>query len=220
MLRAFLLASIALAACTDEPLRSCSNTPRLFPATGSGPVASGILATGAQDQRIVVSSDRQFLEYTFTRDGKTITARYALSETPPTLALKFVLVKRPPPLATCAALDQRGPVIDAVEVRRGGTLVSVGTSAYYTSARCETQEVSAKAPTLLDGAADGVGAPLSDNDLGWAMAQRFELLSGDEVTVTVLDGSGGPFEVYAGREQTSFDLKLGTLTGTGTFTVP
>jgi hypothetical protein len=79
---AFLLAVLAVASCTDEPGGYCGPDPKTYPATGSGAVTSGDLATDALDQKIVVSADRQFLEYTFTRNGMTMTARYALSEAP------------------------------------------------------------------------------------------------------------------------------------------
>ena len=51
------------------------------------------------------------------------------------------------------------------------------------------------------------------------VAPRITLVSGDEVTVTVLDDSGEPFEVYASHSVTSY-VKLGTLTGTGSVTMP
>ena len=52
------------------------------------------------------------------------------------------------------------------------------------------------------------------------MGERLVLESGDTVTVTVLDGAGESFDVYASHQQTGFDMKLGTLTGTSTVTVP
>jgi hypothetical protein len=61
---------------------------------------------------------------------------------------------------------------------------------------------------------------LSGDALGWAMGERLVLESGDTVTVTVLDGAGESFDVYASHQQTGFDMKLGTLTGTSTVTVP
>jgi hypothetical protein len=45
-------------------------------------------------------------------------------------------------------------------------------------------------------------------------------VSGDEVVVTVVDDAGAPFEVYASHQQTSYDVKLGALTGSGSVRVP
>ena len=86
MVLAVVVAGLAGAACGPRP----ATRPGSYPATGSGAVISGELATGAQDQRVVISPDRRFLEYTFTRNGTTTTARYALSEMSPEPALYFV----------------------------------------------------------------------------------------------------------------------------------
>ena len=82
------------------------------------------------------------------------------------------------------------------------------------------QTVTAKAPEELNGPPDGLGLALAGDALGWAVGERLVLVSGDTVTVTVLDGAGESFDVYAAWQQTSFDVKLGTLAGTGTVTVP
>lgn len=216
-IRRFALALVAVASCTTDP-PPCGEVPKLFPATGSGVTVSGALLPDAQAQSILVSPDRRFLEYTFTRNGTVTTARYALSETPPIRALYFVTVRRPLPLAECATLVGRGPVIDSVEVKRGGELISSARS-YFSSARCG-QGLTNKAASELNGSSDGLGVALGDSELGWVVGTRLVLLSGDEVVVTVLDGAGEPFEVYASHEQTGYDLKLGTLTGTGSFRVP
>jgi hypothetical protein len=219
MMRAIVLAGAVAgltgAACGGPP--PC-NTPTVYPATGSGVVMSGELATGADDQRVVISSDRRFLEYTFTRNGATTTARYALSEMSPDPALYFVTMRRPSTQADCAALAGRGPVIDAIEVNRGGTVIS-DARAGFSPASCG-QTLDDKGPAELNGPPDGIGLALAGNELEWTVAPRITLVSGDEVTVTVLDDSGEPFEVYASHSVTSYDVKLGTLTGTGSVTMP
>jgi hypothetical protein len=216
---ACLIAALALAACTDERWWRCDQTtPKIYPATGNGAAVSGALTPGAQDQRITVSADRRSLVYTFTRDGAHMTARYALTEASRPRALYFVVIGRPPPAIACADLAGRGPVIDSVEVRRGGAVISDARS-FFASGRCG-ESLTAKASEAFNGAPDGSGLALGGADLGWAVGTRIALVSGDEVTVTVLDASGEPFEVYATGQQTSYDVKLGTLTGTGTLTVP
>jgi hypothetical protein len=214
---ACLITVVALTGCTDGP-RPCGETPKIYPATGSGAAVSGALVPGAQDQTITVSADRRSLVYTFTRDGAHMTARYALTEAPVPRALYFVAIVRPPPAIACTALTGRGPVIDAVEVRRGGAVISDARS-FFASGRCG-ESLTSKASEALDGPPDGNGLALGGSDLGWAVGPRIALVSGDEVTVTVLDASAEPFEVYATGQQTSYDMKLGTLTGTGTLTVP
>jgi hypothetical protein len=147
-----------------------------------------------------------------------VTARYALAEGPPAHPLYFVTIRRTPPHGDCAALAGHGPVIDAIEVKRGGVVVASPT-AFYSSAACGG-ELTAKAPAALNGPPDGVGLALAGNELGWALGGRRTLVSGDTVTVTVLDAAGESFDVYGPWQQTSHDVKLGTLTGTGTVTVP
>jgi hypothetical protein len=219
MMRAIALAVVVVglagAACGGPP--PC-DTPRVYPATGSGVVISGQLATGAQDQRVVISPDRRFLEYTFTRNGTTTTARYALSEVSPEPALYFVTIRRPSNQADCAALAGRGPVIDAIEVNRGGSVIS-DARAGFSAASCG-QPLNDKGPVELDGPPDGIGLALGGNEVEWTVAPRITLVSGDEITVTVLDDSGEPFEVYASHSLTSYGVKLGTLTGTGSVTMP
>jgi hypothetical protein len=210
-----LAAAISPVACEDRV--SC-DVPKVYPATGSGMAVSGELAAGALDQKVVVSPDRKFLDYTFTRNGTTMTARYALSETPHPPSRYFVTIRRTPPHGDCAAQAGRGPVIDAVEVRRGGAVISDARS-FYASASCG-QVLTNKAPGALNGPPDGVGLALAGDALGWALGERVVLESGDTVTVTVLDDAGESFDVYATGSQTGFDVKLGTLTGTGTVTVP
>jgi hypothetical protein len=210
-----IASALSPAACNDH---SCGDVPKFYPATGSGAVMTGELAPGALDQRIVVSSDRTFLEYTFTRNGTTTTARYALSETPRTVPWYFVTIRRTPPHGDCAAQAGRGPVVDSVEVSRGGVVIS-DARAFYAAANCG-QMITAKAPVELNGPPDGLGLALAGDPFGWAVGERLVLESGDAVTVTVLDGAGEAFDVYAARQQVSFDMKLGTLTGTGTLTVP
>jgi hypothetical protein len=219
MMRAIALAVVVVglagAACGGPP--PC-DTPRVYPATGSGVVISGQLATGAQDQRVVISPDRRFLEYTFTRNGTTTTARYALSDVSPEPALYFVTIRRPSNQADCAALAGRGPVIDAIEMNRGGSVIS-DARAGFSAASCG-QPLNDKGPVELDGPPDGIGLALGGNEVEWTVAPRITLVSGDEITVTVLDDSGEPFEVYASHSLTSYGVKLGTLTGTGSVTMP
>jgi len=212
-----VLASIVLAACTNDP-PACNEPPPLFPATGSSVTVPRMLVTDAQAQRVSISPDRQFLEYTFTRNGVVTTARYALSESQPAPALLFVMVRRPPPLTECNALVGRGPVIDSVEVKRSGVVIGSG-RAFFSSARCG-HDLTAKAEGQLNGPPDGLGTPLGDSELGWIVGTRLALVSGDEVVVTVVDDAGEPFEVYASHQEVSYDVKLGTLTGTGSLPVP
>lgn len=209
--------AIASASCTEEP-PACPAAPQVFPATGSGVTVAGALLPDAQAQRIVVSPDRRFLEYTFTRNGTVATARYALAQTPAPPALYFVTLRRPPPLVECSLLVGRGPVIDSLQVKRGGALIGSARS-YHSSARCG-HGLTDKAASELNGAPDGVGVALGDSELGWVPGPRITLQSGDEIVVTILDDGGEPFEIYGSREQTGHDVKLGTLTGTGSVRVP
>ena len=142
----------------------------------------------------------------------------AFSIFPPTPALYFVTVRRPLPLAECTALVGRGPVIDSVEVKRGGAAIGSGRS-YFSSARCG-QGLTDKAASELNGSPDGLGVALGNSELGWVVGTRLALVSGDEVVVTIVDGAGAPFEVYASHQETSYDVKLGTLIGTGSVRVP
>jgi len=128
------------------------------------------------------------------------------------------MVRRPPPLGACSALVGRGPAIDSVEVKRGGAVIGSG-RAFFSSARCG-HDLTAKAGGELDGPPDGLATALGDSELGWTVGTRLALVSGDEVVVTVVDGAGEPFEVYASHQQTSYDVKLGTLTATGSLAVP
>jgi hypothetical protein len=72
-----LFGCLALAACESYG-PSCADAPTLLPTAGSTVVANGELITGATAQRITISADRRFLEHVFTRNGVTMTARYAL----------------------------------------------------------------------------------------------------------------------------------------------
>ena len=51
------------------------------------------------------------------------------------------------------------------------------------------QTVNDKGPVELNGPPDGIGLALAGNELEWTVAPRITLVSGDEVTVTVLDDS-------------------------------
>jgi hypothetical protein len=216
--RVSLLAVLTLAGCNSAP-PPCPEPEKVYPATGAGAVlrGSGELVSRAEDQRIAISADRQFLEYTFTRDGTTFTARYALSETRPARARKYVLVRRSNGPAPCGG-TALGPVIDSIEVKRGGAVISTGRS-FFASNRCG-EGLTNKASPQLNGPPDGQGTALAGSDLGWALDDRTTLVSGDQVVVTVLDASREAFDVYAGGDQASFDVKLGTLTATGTVVVP
>ena len=174
---------------------------------------------GAQQQRIAISADRSRFEYTFVRDGASYTAVYALGEAAPPPALRWVSIRRPPPLATCADLGNRGPTIDSIEIRRGGVVVATGNVPRFASDRCP--RVDDKGPPSLAGPPDGQGVALAGNELAWLLTgDRMTLRPGDEVVVTVLDGSSEPFQVFAGPEPLVQQLQLGTLTGSGSVTVP
>ena len=217
MMRAIVLAvvvaSLAGAACGGPP--PC-NTPRVYPATGSGVVISGEVH-GALDQRVVISPDRRFLDTRSRATERRQRRATRCRDVAGTRAL-FRDHRRPSTQADCAALAGRGPVIDAIEVSRGGTVIS-DARAGFSAASCG-QPLNDKGPVGLNGPPDGIGLALAGNELEWTVAPRITLVSGDEVTVTVLDDSGEPFEVYASHSVTSYDVKLGTLTGSGSVTMP
>ena len=211
-----LMACLLLAGCGGPP--PC-NVPKVEVATGSGEFHVAELTAGAQQQRIAISADRTRFEYTFVRDGVSYTAVYALGEAPPPPALRWVSIRRPPPLATCADLGNRGPTIDAIEIRRGGVVVATGNVPRFASDRWP--RVDDKGPPSLAGPPDGQGVALAGNELAWLLTgDRMTLRPGDEVVVTVLDGSNEPYQVFAGPEPLVQQLQLGTLTGSGTVTVP
>ena len=164
MVLAVVVAGLAGAACGPRPATRPGSIPP--PAAASSSRAS--LATGAQEQRVVISPDRRFLEYTFTRNGTTTTARYALSEMPPEPALYFVTIRRPSTQADCAALAGRGPVIDAIEVKRGGTVIS-DARAGFSAASCG-QPLNDKGPVGLNSASltgSGWRSPATSSN-GWS----------------------------------------------------
>jgi hypothetical protein len=78
-----VFACLALAACGPDG-GSCGDAPTLLASAGSTSLANGDLISGATDQRVTISTDRRFLNYTFTRNGVTMTARYALAAPPAT----------------------------------------------------------------------------------------------------------------------------------------
>ena len=214
--RVSLTACLLLASCNEPP--PC-DVPKLEVATGSGDFHIAELTAGAQQQRISIAADRTRLEYTFVRDGVSYTAVYALGEMPPPPALRYVSIRRPPPLATCADLASRGPTIDAIEIRRAGVVIATGGVPNFASDRCPRPDD--KGPPSLAGPPDGQGVALAGNELAWPLSgDRMTLRPGDEVTVTVLDGSNEPYQVFAGPQPLVQQLQLGTLTGSGTVTVP
>jgi hypothetical protein len=173
----------------------------------------------AGEQTLTIPQAHDYVEYSFKRDGISYTARYALSKDLPPSVLPFVFVQRPQPISACAALDGHGPVVDAIEVRRGGSLISTGADSYASSSACPGKGL--PKPSPLDGPPDGQGAALGNAEyFGWRLAGKVTLVSGDEVTVTVLDSEAKPFEVFAGSLQWQGTLKLGTLSGSGTLRVP
>lgn len=132
---------------------------------------------------------------------------------------RFVSIRRPPPLAACAQLDGRGPIIDAIQIRRGGVVISEGVSPYLSSARCTTDGLTSRAPPCLGGPPDGVGVGLGGNELGWSLAEGEALREGDEVVVTVVGGANEPYQVFAGADRIDHRLELGTLAGSGSVVV-
>lgn len=173
----------------------------------------------AEEQTLTISQLHDYAEYTFTRAGISYIARYALSRELPPSALPFVFVQRPQPIPGCAALEGHGPIIDAIEVRRGGSLISTGQNSYQSPTGCPGKGFIKPSP--MDGSPDGQGAALGNAAyFGWQLSGKVTLESGDEVTVTVLDSPSEPFEVFAGSSQTQGTLKLGALSGSGTLQVP
>lgn len=167
----------------------------------------------------MISQAHDYAEYTFKVGGISYTARYALTREPPPSALPFVFVQRPQPLPACATLEGHGPIIDAIEVRRGGSLVSTGENSYQSPTGCPGEGLIKPSP--MDGQPDGQGAALGNATyFGWRLSGKVTLESGDEVTVTVLDSPSEPFEVFAGSSQTQGTVKLGALSGSGTLQVP
>jgi hypothetical protein len=134
--------------------------------------------------------------------------------------LRYVSVRRPPPLAACAELTDRAPAIDAIQIRRDGALISGGVDPYVSSARCTADGVTATASPALAGAPDSVAVALGGHEYAWTLAAGVTLRSGDEIVVTVLDGTNEPFQVFAGSDPINHELQLGTLTGTGSVRVP
>lgn len=212
-----LTACLLLASCTGPP--PC-DPPMLEVAIGSGEFDVAALTTGgAEQQRISIAPDRTRLEYSFVRDGVSYTAVYALGEAPPPPALRYVSIRRPPPMATCVELANRGPTIDAIEIRRRGVVIATGGVPRFSSDRCPREDD--KAPPSLAGAPDGQGAMLGNNEFAWLVDRpRLALRPGDEIVVTVLDGINEPYQVFAGDEPLVQKLELGTLSGSGTVTVP
>jgi hypothetical protein len=180
----------------------------------------GSLVSQASEEQLTISSDRTFAEYRFVRDGRTYTARYALSPNPPPVVLPFVFVQRPRPLPACDTLAGRGPIIDAIQLRRNGAVVSSGEQAYLSLARCPGQGLTNKAADELNGPPDGIGAALADAEYGWRWDEKATLQSGDDIIVTVLDSSDQPFEVWAGSDETQPTISVGTLSGSGSVHVP
>jgi len=109
--------------------------------------------------------------------------------------------------------------IDAIEIRRAGRLIAVGGVPRFASDRCPRPDD--KGPPSLAGPSDGQGVALAGNELAWPLdGKRMALRPGDEVVVSVLDASSEPFQVFAGPEPLVQQVQLGTLTGSGTVTVP
>ena len=182
-----------LLACGNQP-PPCPPVPEILPSAGNGAAQSGLLVPEADQQFLTIPAARDYVEYRFKRGGISYTARYALSRDPPPPVLRFVFLRRPRPLPECASLTGRGPIIDAIEIRRSGSVVSSGENAYESLARCPGQGLTDKAPTALNGPPDGDGASLGDAEYGWRLAGKVTLEPNDEVTVTVLDAGAESFE--------------------------
>jgi hypothetical protein len=207
-----------LAACCSSP-PPCPPIPELWPAAGTGTPSMGMLVPLAEEQSLTIAPTHDYAEYRFKRAGISYTARYALGREPPPYALPFVFVQRPQPLPPCAALAGHGPTIDAIDIRRGGSVVSTGQDSSASRGDCPGQGLTKPSP--LDGPPDGQGASLADAaHFSWRLAGKLTLQTGDQVTVTVLDSAAEPFEVFAGSQQAQATLKLGALSGSGTVLVP
>jgi hypothetical protein len=211
----------ALPACDVEPGGMCGTTD-LRPATGTGALQGASLAPGASEQKVTISPDRKRLEYTFTKGGKTYTAVYALSETEAPRALRHVSIRRPAGALDCAALEQKGPVFDGIEIRRGGRLLGGGERPQRLPVPCSSTMQPEDGPDVLGGPPDGEGASLGRFGFGWTVPQGLALLPGDEIYFTVLDGAAEPYGVYldADADYRFRGVELGTLTGSGTLRVP
>lgn len=136
-------------------------------------------------------------------------------------ALRYVSVRRPPPLATCAQLADRGPAIDAIQIRRHAAVISTGARPYLSSARCTLDGLIDDASPSLAGEPDGVGTTLGGNEYAWVLdGPDTELRAGDEIVVTVLDRANEPYQVFAGSDPVNHELALGTLTGSGIVIIP
>src|SRR5688572_19742373 len=122
--------------------------------------------------------------------------------------LRFVSIRRPPPLATCAELADRGPSIDAIQIRRAGVVISAGVAPYISSARCTADGLVSNASSTLAGTPDGVGVALAGNEYAWSLSDRLALRPGDEVVVTLLAPTGEPFQVFAGSDPLNHELPL------------
>jgi hypothetical protein len=186
---------------------------------GRGAVLSGSLGAGT-DEQIAISNDRQALEYRFSSGGTRYIARYELSTQPAAARFPDVVIRRSGPRANCAILSGRGPVIDAVEVWRGGARVATGDSAEWQLATCPRSTVDQKGVPVT-GTPDGVGVALGDADALFVhLSDPTSLEPGDEVRVTVLDQGADPYEVLMGGKFFVREGPLGTLRGSGSVTVP
>jgi hypothetical protein len=218
-----MLATVAvgmLSAC-DDGLPQCGNVEKIQLATGTGAVENGALATGATDQSVAISADRQRLEYTFTLDGKRYTAVYALSETQPPPMLRAVSIRRATASLDCATLKNLGPVVDGIEIHRHGRRLANVVSTLIPGP-CSGMMSPEKGPAALNGPPDGQGVSLSSNSFSWSLPWGNALLPGDEISITVLGTSTDPYVVHAiaDADDTVPGVELGTLTGSGTVTVP
>jgi hypothetical protein len=188
---------------------------------GTGGVSSGALVSNTAGQEITITPDVMTLDYTFVVDGVIYTARYTLGTAPPPVLYRNVIVRRVQDLDDCASPAAASPVIDAIEVLRGGVAVASGGQADWTVARCPGFKLAGKAPAALSGAPDGDGVALGGGDLAWPLSGGGEALEhGDQVRVTVLDGDTTDYEVWAGASIFDLGIKLGVLRGTGVVLFP
>jgi hypothetical protein len=218
-----MLATVAvgmLPAC-DDGLPPCGTVQEIRPATGAGAVENGALSTGATDQSVAISADRQRLEYTFTLDGKRYTAVYALSETQAPPAHRAVSIRRATASLDCATLKNLGPVVDGIEIRRHGRMLANGGSTLFPGP-CSGTMSPGKGPAALNGSPDGQGVSLSTNVFSWSLPWGNALIPGDEISITVLGTSADPYVVHAIADADEIYplIELGKLTGSGTVTVP
>ena len=222
MKAAVALTALTLSACDPPALPPCGPVPEVEPASGVGTSgAATSLVPGAEQLRIEISSDRTKLEYRFNKDGATYVARYDLSRQPPPPAIRFVTLRRQAPTPSCAEQLGRGPVIDALEVRRAGLLVAHGEAFNYGFGSCPDKRTTGrKVPVEWSGSADGKAFALGDGTITWRLSAKATLQPGDVIELKTLGDSVDALDILGSQYRDLPGTVLGTLLGGGTVAVP